>query len=124
MKFGTNRSIEKQYWYNTHATNCTRAREITSFFIYKCNARLGCTFLWTAQTGFTSQFINQQDPPLPNSHAAVTQLQSVPLFPTTTAPSALQHQEIVLQHLFVLTWQLSPFLFRTEGAIIFTEYFV
>jgi hypothetical protein len=79
-------------------------------------------FLWTAQTGFTSQFINQHDPPLPNSHAAATQLQSDPLCPTATAPSALQHQEIVLQHSFVLTWQLSQFLFRTEGAIIFMKY--
>jgi len=116
--------ITMKQWCNTHATNCTRAREITSFLIHKCNARLGCTFLWTTQTGFTSQFINQQDPPLPNSNAAVTQLQSGPLRPTTTAPSALQQQDIALQHLFVLTWQLSRFLFRNEGAIVFTEYFV
>lgn len=101
-----NHRIEKQHWCNTQATNCTRAREITSFLIYKCNARLGSTFLWTAQTGFTSQFINQQDPPLPSSHAAVTQLQSDPLCPTATAPSALQRQETILQHLFILTWQL------------------
>jgi hypothetical protein len=80
--------------------------------------------LWSAQTGFTSQFINQQDPPLPSSHAAATQLQSDPLCPAATAPSALQRQETVLQHLFVLTWQLSQILFGTEGTIIFVEYFV
>jgi hypothetical protein len=101
IKYGKNRGIEKQHWCNTNATNCTRAREITSFLVYKCNARWGCTFLWTPQTGFTSQFINQQDPPLPNSNDAQTQLHSDPLCPTVTAPSALQYQKTVLPHLFV-----------------------
>ena len=46
----------------------------------------GFTFLWTAQTGFTSQFINQQDPPLPISNAAATQLQVRSTVPNCHCP--------------------------------------
>ena len=46
--------------------------------------------------------INRIPHPLQKSNAVATQLQPDELCPTATAPSALQHQETVLQYLFLL----------------------